>query len=227
MRLFWGALMFEFTTSDIVRDLVFAARWTVALSVLAFLFGGLAGLAILFARTSTKAVPRTLAWLYIEAFQGTPLLMQLFLAFFGLSLAGFETSAWFASALSLTLWVSAFLGEIWRGCLEALPAGQWRAGASLGLNYPQQMRYIILPQAFKIAIAPTVGFSVQIVKATALASIVGFVELTKTGTMLANATFEPFKIYGFVALIYFALCWPLSIAARKLEKRLKASAARS
>jgi polar amino acid transport system permease protein len=85
------------------------------------------------------------------------------------------------------------------------------------------MRYIILPQAWRIAIAPTVGFSVQVVKATAVTSIIGFVELTKAGSIISNATFSPFTVYGFVAVIYFCLCFPLSLAARKLERRMNAA----
>jgi polar amino acid transport system permease protein len=88
----------------------------------------------------------------------------------------------------------------------------------------EQLRYVILPQALRIAVAPTVGFSVQVVKGTAVTSIIGFTELTKTGGMLANATFEPFMVYGLVALGYFLLCYPLSLSARYLERRLHASA---
>src|SRR5437762_2828524 len=145
--------MIEFTLWDIVRNLLLAARWTIALSAIAFLCGGLVGLAILFARTSRNAAMRRIAMGYIEIFQGTPLLMQLFLAFFGLSLLGIDTSAWFAATLALTLFTSAFLAEIWRGCVEAIPRGQWEASASLAMNYLQQMRRVILPQALRIAVA--------------------------------------------------------------------------
>ena len=100
------------------------------------------------------------------------------------------------------------------------PKGQWEASSSLALSYIEQMRYVILPQASRIAIAPTVGFSVQVIKGTALASIIGFVELTKAGTMLNNATFRPFLVYSLVALIYFCLCFPLSWWAKKIEGRL-------
>jgi polar amino acid transport system permease protein len=160
---------------------------------------------------------------YIELFQGTPLLMQLFLAFFGLSLAGYQTTPWMAAALALTLWTSAFLAEIWRGCVESIPRGQWEASASLALGYLQQMRYVILPQALRVTVAPTVGFSVQVVKGTALASIIGFVELSKASTMITNATFKPFTVYAVTALIYFALCWPLSAWSQRLERKLGAA----
>jgi polar amino acid transport system permease protein len=136
------------------------------------------------------------------------------------ALFGVQVSPWVAASLALTLWTSAFLAEIWRGCVESLPKGQWEASSSLAFNYIEQMRHVILPQALRIAIAPTVGFSVQVIKGTALASIIGFVDLTKAGTMLNNATFRPFLVYSLVALIYFALCYPLSWYAHRLEGRM-------
>jgi polar amino acid transport system permease protein len=212
--------MAEFTFGIILQNLLLATRWTILLSLVAFVSGGIVGLILLFARTSKIGWLEFATKLYIEFFQGTPLLMQLFLFFFGIALFGVEVSPWLAAWLALTLWTSAFLVEIWRGCVEAIPKGQWEAGETLALNYMEQMRYVILPQAMRIAIAPTVGFSVQVIKGTALASIIGFIDLTKAGTMLNNATFRPFLVYSLVALIYFALCFPLSWSAKKLEKRL-------
>jgi polar amino acid transport system permease protein len=104
-----------------------------------------------------------------------------------------------------------------------LPKGQWEASRCLGLSFLQTLRFIILPQAIRVATAPTVGFSVQVIKGTALASVIGFVELTKVGTMLNNATFEPFKIFTLVALIYFMLCYPLSLYSKHLEKKFNVS----
>ncbi|WEY42958.1 amino acid ABC transporter permease [Paraburkholderia sp. SUR17] len=211
--------MIEFTLWDIARNLIFAARWTVLLSLIAFGGGGAAGLVLLAMRVSPVAWLRRVVVLYVELFQGTPLLMQLFLTFFGLPLVGIDVSPWFAATITLTLYTSAYLVDIWRGCVEAVPRGQWAAGASLGMTHGQQLRYIVWPQALKIAVAPTVGFLVQVVKSTALTSIIGFVELTKTGTMITNAAFRPFPIYGMVALIYFAMCFPLTWFARSLERR--------
>jgi polar amino acid transport system permease protein len=211
--------MVEFTLWDILRNLLLAARWTIALSAVAFAGGMLVGLAILILRISKRPWPRRFASGYISLFQGTPLLMQLFLMFFGLPMLGFRIEPWTAAALALTLYASAYLGEIWRGGVEALPQGQWDAGASLGLHYVQELRLIVLPQAFAIARAPTVGFLVQLIKSTALASIIGFEELMRTANAISNATFEPFTVYGLVALIYFALCFPLTRYARLLEAR--------
>jgi polar amino acid transport system permease protein len=214
------AAVVDFSLWDIVRNLLLAARWTVALSLIAFIGGGLVGLALLVARTAKWPGAETFVSGYVQLFQGTPLLMQLFLAYFGLALFGFETSAWTAASVALTLYTSAFLVEIWRGCVAAVPKGQWEAAQSLALNFGEQLRYVVLPQATRIAIAPTVGFLVQVIKGTALASVIGFVELTKAGSMISNATFKPFVVFSCVALLYFALCFPVSLYAKNLERKI-------
>ena len=216
--------MVEFSLWDIFRNLLEATRWTVALSLIAFVGGGVVGGLLLVARLSPWRGLQAAVGVYVQIFQGTPLLMQLFLAYFGIALFGVKTSAWAAAAFALTLYTSAFLTEIWRGCVAAIPKGQWEAASSLALNFREQLRYIVLPQAFKIAIPPTVGFLVQVVKGTALASVIGFVELTKAGTMITNATFKPFVVYSCVALLYFALCFPISLYAKRLERRAGARA---
>jgi polar amino acid transport system permease protein len=212
--------MTDFTLWDLVRNLLLAARWTLLLSAIAFVGGGIVGLALLLIRIGRNKWGRTAVMLYVELFQSTPLLLQLFLVYFGLPKLGIEVSAWLAAAVCLTLYSSAFLNDIWRGSVEAIPRGQWDGSASLGLHYLSQLRLVILPQATRMAIPPTVGFLVQLVKSTALASIVGYHELTKTAQILTNATFQPFVIYGLVALIYFAICFPLTNWSRGLERRL-------
>ena len=209
--------MVDFSLWDIFRNLLLALRWTVGLSLIAFIGGGLVGLALLVARTARWPGAERFVAGYVQLFQGTPLLMQLFLAYFGLALFGVDTSAWVAAAVALTLYTSAFLVEIWRGCVAAVPKGQWEAAQSLALSFAEQLRHVVLPQATRIAIAPTVGFLVQIIKGTALASVIGFVELTKAGTMITNATFKPFVVYSCVAVLYFLICYPISLYARSLE----------
>ncbi|MFZ2308225.1 MAG: amino acid ABC transporter permease [Rhodoferax sp.] len=211
--------MVQFSLWDIFTFLLGAVRWTVALSLIAFIGGGLAGMGLLMLRFSKlPGVATAVAW-YVQIFQGTPLLMQLFLVYFGLALLGMDTSPLVAAAICLTLYASAYLTEIWRGCVNAIPKGQWEASTSLALTYAQQMRHVILPQALRVGIAPTVGFLVQIIKGTALASVIGFVELTKAGQMISNATYQPFLAYTFVGLLYFALCFPLSWWSQRLENR--------
>ncbi len=213
--------MVDFSLWDILRNLLLAARWTVGLSLIAFIGGGLVGLALLLARLAQLPGAQRLVAAYVQLFQGTPLLMQLFLAYFGLAMLGLNVSAWVAAGLALTLYTSAFLTEIWRGCFNAVAKGQWEAADSLALSFTEKMRHVVGPQALRIAVPPTAGFLVQVIKGTALASVIGFIELTKAGTMISNATFRPFTVYVCVALLYFALCWPISAASHQLERRFK------
>jgi polar amino acid transport system permease protein len=197
-----------------------AVRWTLLLSIAAFVGGGIGGVFVALARTSELKWLRLIATGYIKVFQGTPLLMQLFLAFFVPGLFGWSVDPWMAAVLGLSLHASAFLGEIWRGAIESVPRGQWEAAAALGLRYGTKMALVIAPQAVRIAIAPTIGFLVQLVKGTSLASIIGFVELTRAAQVINNATFQPFKIFALVALVYFMICWPLSAYSKKMERKL-------
>ncbi len=212
--------MTEFTLWDILRNLLLALRWTVVLSLIAFVGGGVVGGLLLFLRLRAGRGLERIIKLYVQLFQGTPLLMQLFLAYFGLALMGVNVSAWTAATVALTAYTSAFLTEIWRGCVASIPKGQWEASSSLALSFGEQLRHVILPQAVKIATAPTVGFLVQVVKGTALASVIGFVEVTKAGSMISNATFRPFVVFSCVALLYFALCFPISLFAKHLERKI-------
>jgi polar amino acid transport system permease protein len=212
--------MVDFSIWDILRNLLLAARWTIGLSLIAFIGGGLVGVVLVVLRLSKWPGVQRLVAAYVQIFQGVPLLVQLFLAYYGLGLFGINTSPWVAAGMGLTLYTSAFLSEIWRGCVAAVPKGQWEASASLALNFREQLRYIILPQALKIAVPPTVGFLVQVIKGTALASVIGFMELTKVGKTIANATFSPFLIFSCVALMYFVLCYPVSLYAKHLERKI-------
>jgi polar amino acid transport system permease protein len=202
--------------------LIAAVQWTVLLSLVAFAGGALVGLPVALMRVSPSHVLRIVAGGYIQLIQGTPLLILLFLTYFGLGILGYKLAPLVAAGLALTLYAAAFLGEIWRGCIEAVPRTQWEASDCLGLNRFQQYVHVILPQAFRMAIPPTVGFMVQIVKNTSLASVVGFVELARAGQIVNNSTFEPFIIFCIVAAIYFAMCYPLSLASRFLERRANA-----
>jgi polar amino acid transport system permease protein len=139
---------------------------------------------------------------------------------------GFDINPWIAAGVALVLNSSAFLGQIWRGCIEAIPRGQWEAADSLSLSYRDRMRDVILPQAVRIAVAPTVGYMVQIIKGTSLAAIIGFTEVTRAGQIINNATFQPLLVFSAVAVIYFALCWPLSLLAAAIERRHRRALAR-
>jgi polar amino acid transport system permease protein len=211
--------MRELGSGDILYILG-AVRWTLLLSVVAFIGGSAGGVLVALARTGEFRWLRWMAAGYIKVFQGTPLLMQLFLAFFAPGIFGLTVDPWTAAALGLSLHASAFLGEIWRGSIDTVPLGQSEAATALGLRYWPKMALIIAPQAVRIAIPPTVGFLVQLIKGTSLASIIGFVELTRAAQVVNNATFHPFTIFGLVALAYFVVCWPLSAYSRRMERKL-------
>ncbi len=212
--------MSDFTLWDIYRNLLLAMRWTIGLSLICFIGGGLVGGILLVVRLVSPNRLGRLVRVYIQIFQGIPLLMQLFLSYFGLALFGIKTTPLMAASLCLTLYGSAYLTEIWYGAVASISRHQWEAGTSLALTFYQQLSHVILPQALKVAIAPTVGFMVQAIKSTALASVIGFVELTRTGQIIVNVTFSPFLVYGSVALFYFFICFPLSLWSRRLERRI-------
>lgn len=203
--------------------LMVGLRWTVLLSLIAFAGGAVAGLAVALARTSENAILRRVTAGYIAVFQGTPLLMQLFVVYYGLGLFGVQLPAWLAVAVAFTLNASAFLGEIWRGAIQALPKGQTEAAHALGLHYSSRIKDVILPQALRIAQPATVGYLVQLIKGTSLAAIVGFIELARAGQIVSNQTFEPILVFGIVGAIYFALCWPLSLYSARLEAKFAAA----
>jgi polar amino acid transport system permease protein len=197
----------------------YGALWTIGLSLIGLLGGGTAGFIIALCRISPNRIVRLLSAAYVQLIQGTPLLVIMFLTYFGLPTLGVTVSPLTAAGASLTIYVGAYLGEIWRGCIESVPKPQWEAAEGLALSRSQRMMKVILPQAMRIATPPTVGFMVQIIKNTSLASVVGFVELARSGQIINNSLFEPFVIYSIIAVIYFALCYPISRISRRLETR--------
>jgi polar amino acid transport system permease protein len=199
--------------------LLSAMRWTLVLSVIAFVGGGIAGFFVALLRVSPIAPLRWIAVAYIQLFQSAPLLMLLFLVFFGLALVGASQNAFVSVAIALTCYASAYFAEIWRGAIQSVPQTQWQGSAALGFGYLEQMRHVILPQAVRIATPPTVGFMVQLVKNTSLASIIGFSELTHAAQYINNLTLKPVLIYSLVGAMYFAVCFPLYLLSRRLEAK--------
>ena len=204
-----------------IEFIAVGALWTIGLSAVGFIGGSVLGFSMALARISPSPLLRRLASGYIQIVQGTPLLVTLFLFYFGLAVIGLDSlPAIVAAGLGLVIYSSAFLAEIWRGCLESVPKTQWEAAECLALSRWQRMTRVILPQAMRIATAPTVGFLVQIVKNTSLASVVGFVELAQAGKLVNNTIFEPFTVFIVVAAFYFAICYLLSAWSRSLERKL-------
>jgi polar amino acid transport system permease protein len=206
----WGDFVF----------LLYAAEWTLLLSAFSFAGGGALGLIVALMRTSSARWQRTVAGGYVQLFQGTPLLIQLFVVFFLPTYFNLEISALSAAAIGLSLNAAAFLGEVWQGAIQSVPRGQWDAASALGLHRLRVLHLVVFPQAIRIATPPTVGFLVQLIKATSLTAIIGFTELTRAGQILVNSTFESFRIFMIVAILYFMLCFPLTLLSHRLERHM-------
>lgn len=200
--------------------LIMATRWTILLALIAFAGGGLIGLIVAALRVAPLPPLRWLAAGYIQFFMGTPILIQLFMAYYGSSLLGFRPDPWLAAALTFSFNGGAFFGEIFRGSIDAVPKGQWEASTALGFRFLPTLRLVVLPQATRLMLPPTVGFMVQIVKTTSVASLIGLTELARAATQVNTVTFQPVLVFGTVSLIYFMLCWPLSLYAGYLERKL-------
>lgn len=209
----------SFTTVHVIYMLQ-SIWWTLVLSALAFVLGGVAGFGVLLARISLHAWLRVPARIYIELVQGVPLLIMLFIVYFGLAVYGFTLPSLVAAGLGMMVYVSAYLGDIWRGCVEAMPKPQWEAAECLSLTRWQTLVLVIIPQALRLSLPPTVGFLVQIIKMTSVASVIGFIELTRAGQIINNTIFQPFIIFTFVGAMYFAICYPLSRWSESMERKL-------
>ena len=208
-----------FSTNHLIY-LLDGLLWTVILSALAFLLGGVAGFFVMLARISRFRWLRRVALVYIQIVQGTPLLIQMFILYFGLGVFGISVPPLAAAGLGMMVYTSSYLGEIWRGAVGSIAKTQFEAAECLGLTRWQALQDVILPQALKIATPPTVGFLVQLVKNTSLASVVGFLELTRAAQVINNSLFQPFLVFGVAAFFYFCVCYPLSAWSRSLERKL-------
>lgn len=207
------------------KDILFllqSALVTIAMCAMAFSSGLVVALVIGLIRTARRfPALRWIGWGYVEIFRGTPLLMQIFIAYFGLSILGLNLPRFVAVSIPLILYTGAYMGEIVRAGVEAVPRGQWEAGWSLGMSYRQLMRFVVAPVAVRIMIPPSVGFLVQLVKGTSLAYVVGYVELTRAGYIISQSTYATMLVFTLVGAIYFGINYPLSLASQRLEARLK------
>lgn len=192
--------------------------WTVILSLISFVFGGLLGFVIALASISKNRALVTFVTSYVALVQGTPVLILMFVIYFGLPILGVDVSSLFAASVAMIVFSSAFLATIWRASLQSVARTQWEAADCLALSRAQRLWLVILPQAIRIATPPTVGFMVQIVKNTSLASVIGMAEVTYIGKQINASTFQPFTTYLLIALFYFSICYPLSALSRKFER---------
>ncbi|MFG1317504.1 amino acid ABC transporter permease [Xanthobacter autotrophicus] len=210
-------------TIEQIAYLFRGAGWTIVLSLLGFVGGTLLGLPVALARASKSRLLRFLSGVLVQLVQGIPLPVIMFVVYFGISIAGFDVPALVAAGVAMTLYSGAYLGEIWKGCILAVPRTQWEAGECLALTKTQRFIFVILPQALRIAVPPTVGFLVQIVKNTSYSVVINFFDLTYSAKVINNATYKPFTVFTIAALIYFAICFPMSLLASRFDRRLHRS----
>jgi polar amino acid transport system permease protein len=208
---------------DVVTYWVVLARglgWTLLLSAGALVLGGVLGILVGFMRLSRWPALRWLAAGYIELFRSIPPLILFFGSYYGLSFAlGISLTPYFAATLALTLFCSPLIAEVLRSSVGAIPKGQWEASAAQGMTKPQQIRYVIWPQAFRTMLPAAVGVYVSTLKDSSLASIIGFVELTKAGLLIRETTGNCFAILLTVAVLYFILNYLISAFGAWLERR--------
>lgn len=194
--------------------------------VLCLLGLGLGTLIALFVGLARASYFRWLSWpagLYIEVIRDSPLLMQLYLVFFALPLLGLQVPILVAGVATLMVNSSAFMAEIVRGGIQSVGRDQWEAARGLGMGYAQVMRWVVIPQAFRVMVPPGVGLLIGLIKDSSVISVISYLELTRVGQILTEKTFLSFQVFGIVAALYFVLCYPLSRLALYVERRLKVS----
>ncbi|GLP64748.1 polar amino acid transport system permease protein [Streptomyces sp. SAI-126] len=203
------------------RALYVDGLWaTVLLSLAAIATGTLVGLLVAAVRTSRIPVLAQLARGYLEVFRGTPLLIQMLFIYFGAAyLSGFAISVFGAALLALTLYQGAYIAEVFRAGIEAVPRGQWEASRVLGLSRVQTFGGVILPQTRAIVLPPLVGQYLSLIKDTSIAVVIGYVELVRQGQAVIDRVGDPTTSYLAVAVLYFVICYPLSVLVRRMERK--------
>jgi polar amino acid transport system permease protein len=192
---------------------------TVESSALALFFGTLLGLAVGIARVIPFSPVQWAAAAYIFVIRGTPSLIQLFFIYFGLPALGVNFSAMTAGVIGLSLNSAGYVGEIVRGGIEAIPAGQWEAGRVLGLSYAQSMRFIILPQAVRGMLPAFANEFSTLIKESSLLSTLAIAELTMVGQQVRSVTYASFETFIVVGAIYLFLTTTVGLCLRYVEKK--------
>jgi cystine transport system permease protein len=209
---------------DLLRDaapvMLRGAGYTLLLAVSAMLGGLLLGLPTALMRVAPWAPLRWPAAVYVSAFRGTPLLVQLFVVYYGLPSIGIEFTPVAAGVLTLSLNAGAYLSESLRGAILSVAQGQWRAAYSLGLNWGQTLRHVILPQALRVAVPSMSNTLISLIKDTSLVSVITMTELMLVTKELISVTFRPLPLYVAAAIIYWILSLFFEGLQRRAERRL-------
>jgi L-cystine transport system permease protein len=197
-----------------------AIVYTIPLTLLSFLFGIILAVSTALARISGIKLFERIARFYVSAIRGTPLLVQLFILFYGLPTVGIVIDPFPAAIIGFSLNVGAYASEIIRAAILSIPKGQWEAAYSIGMSYQQALKRIILPQASRVSIPPLSNTFISLVKDTSLASLILVTEMFRRAQEIAATNYEFLLLYTEAALIYWVICFILSIGQMKIEKRL-------
>jgi polar amino acid transport system permease protein len=220
-----GSMTYTFRFDAVYNNLPFLLEGlylTLLISGLALVFSMVLGVFVALGRLSKSRILSFASATYIEIFRDTPVLVQLFWVYYVLPiLLGIRIDALTAAVLGLTLHSTAFLGEIYRAGIQTVPSGHTEAAKVLGLSPRHTFMRIVLPQAVRNVLPPIVNNLVDLIKLSSLASVFAVAEITRKATELSASTFRPLEIFTFVALMYFLICWPLSLSIRVLERRLR------
>jgi cystine transport system permease protein len=214
------ARLIEIAQNSVVPLLQGAIFYTIPLTLISFICGlGLAVLTAL-ARISDVKILQIIARIYVSAIRGTPLLVQLFILFYGLPTVGITLDPWPSAIIGFSLNVGAYASEIIRAAILSIPKGQWEAGYSIGMSRRQALRRIIIPQAARVSIPPLSNTFISLVKDTSLASMILLTEMFRRAQEIATTNYEFLLLYTEAALIYWVICFILSIAQGRIENRL-------
>ena len=216
-----SALFAEFGAANL-RPLLDGAILTLYLVAMSGFFGTIIGLVFGMARVAPFGPVRWVAAAYVNFIRGQPVLIILLFLYYAIPLM--VPSATFArgptAIIGLSVYAGAYIAEIVRGAIESVPRGQGEAASALGMGYLLRYRYVVLPQAMKVAVPPSIGFLISLVKASSLVSVINYVELTKAGAIVSNLNQEPLVTFLVVAALYFALSYPIALFGRWYERRL-------
>ncbi|MGH3098589.1 MAG: amino acid ABC transporter permease [Streptosporangiales bacterium] len=202
--------------------LIRGAILTIILCAVSGSIGTIIGLVFGVGRSSPLLPVRFISAIYPNFIRGIPVLVLLFFIYFALPLLfpALALDRSYVAVAGLSIYTGAYMAEIFRGSIEAIPAGQSEAAEALGMSYVQKMRHVILPQAMKIAVPPGIGFLISLVKASSLVSIIGYVDLTYAGKIASTRNQEPLTTFIIVAVLYFIISYPISLLGRWYERRL-------
>ena len=214
--------LLSFDFGQYMPPLLRGAGVTIGLVVASGIAGTIIGLVFGTLRSAPIAPVRWLASIYTNFIRGVPILIILLFLYYEIPLlfpyATFSQTI--TAVIGLSVYSGAYMAEIFRGSIQAIPKGQLEAGEALGLNYVQKMRHVILPQAMKIAVPPGIGFLIALVKATSLVSVITATDLTRAGNNIRSENGQPLTTFLIVAALYFVISYPLSLLGRWYERRL-------